>query len=1018
MNHPHRNRHTNPIVLCFFAGILATMPSFAGSTDVQGAIDVPVTIDVSVDEGTLALHGATEVRISIRASAALTGLRVRTAARGNLEILENRISPDVPGRDQQDNRGPRTDPARLDQAPLGANFDRAALGAGEEISFTLPVRLQAYGESGLSVDVFAALDSGLQFSKERELNIYLRTDRAFASNEDMVNLRREAVRYDQQIARIDPRKTAEALAELDKVDIASSDEIVDVASPNANRQLLRVDPAPPDEIESSTEDHGTPGSGGSGAASNINVYGTVQYLDENGVAHPVFGYGVQVRDDDLIGSDLLANVATDTNGNYNVIVSSDDPNGPDIFVRFKPVNTLIEVRPKGGGSYENNTGITDNVGSNASLERNITFAATGDGPVGSVLSGMTYIAVFNRDSLNGGAALAQIPVEFPGATNAAFYNGSLINMRPNDRFDWDVMHHEYGHYIMDSFNFENNPGGPHNIGDCVSVVQGSKSKGVRLAWGEAWPTYNGTSAQMLMGLGFTEAPRVGDAVYTDTVDGFGGFSYGLDTNSNNLGGGGDTAGLGEDNEVAVQRLLYDLWDTNGDSRDTVVRNHVDLFNVVKNSGVTTLSGAWALLRASGLVADNEDDLDFGAITTDHAVGPQPLAPSAGTIVTTANANFSWNALVGCSGSFAGDDFDLVFYDADTFAEILSIPSGTNSASLSPAQLGTLIAANHDVLWAVEGSNTSGPATGPYLGDNAAIVVNTPPEANAGPDQPSVECSSHTTTPVALNGTGSSDADGDALTYSWSAAGVVFDDSTSATPTGQFHKGSTVVTLTVSDGIEEDSDTMTVTVVDTTPPVIACPADITAECTGNHAVQVNDPQLAPFFAGVSAVDTCDASPGISNDAPGSFPLGDTTVTFTAIDADGNTSSCEATVTVVDTTPPEISVSLDQTVLWPANHKMVEINATVEVTDICDTNPTFVLTSITSSEPDDANGNGDGNTIDDIQGADFGTADTSFMLRAERAGGGEGRVYTITYTGIDSSNNMTDAVVEVFVPHKKP
>jgi hypothetical protein len=1019
MTHSNRIRRHDILILCLLAVALVTAPSYAGAlperaVPAAGAIDVPVTIDVSVDEGTLARHGTTTVRVSIRASAALTGVRVRTAAWGNLEILEaSALEPRRMG--LEPDQGQQIDQTGLSDA---AFLYRDALGAGEEISFTLPVRLNDYGESGLQVDVAAYLGQGFPFTKERELNIYLRRDRGFASNEAMVNLRREALLYDQRTARVEPKQFAKALAELNQVDTASADEIVDVAPPNPNRRSLHVEPARATEIESESDDLLV---GPKSLSTNINVFGTVQYVDENGIAHPVFGYAVEVRDDDLIGSDLLASVATDTNGNYNVIVAADDPDGPDIFVRFKPVNSLIEVRPLGLGSYENDTAVTENVGSNVSLERNITFAATGNGPVASVLSGMTYIAVYARDFLNGGVPLAQIPVEFPGTTNAAFYDGSKINMRPNDRFDWDVMHHEYGHYVQDTFNFENNPGGAHNIGECLSVIQGGtanvdKSAGVRFAWGEGWPTYFGTSGQMRLGLTATEAPRVGDAVYADTVNGFGGFSYSLETNSNNLGGGGDARGLGEDNEVTVQRIFYDLFDTNSDSRDNVSRIDLDLFNVLRNSGVTTLSGAWGLVRASGLIAGNADDLAFGAITTDHAVGPQPLLPGSAAIVTTANANFSWAANVGCSGTFAGNNFDLVFFDADTFAKILTIPNlATTSTSLSPAQLSTLIAANHEVLWAVEGSNTASPATGPYLGDNTLIVVNTPPEADAGPDQ-SVECASPTT--VSLNGTGSSDADGDTLTYSWSAPGIVFDNPTSATPTADFPLGSTVVTLTVSDGIQEDSDTMEVTVVDTTPPVISCPANVTIECTGDLGVSADDPQLVAFFGGVSATDACDSNPAITHDAPPFFMMGDTTVTFTAMDASGNSSSCSAIVTVVDTTPPEISASLDETVLWPPDHKMVEINATVEVTDICDPSPTFVLTSITSSEPDNAVGNGDGNTVDDIQGADFGTADTSFLLRAERAATGGGRVYTVTYTAIDSSGNMTDSVVEVVVPHRKP
>ncbi|RYF32195.1 MAG: HYR domain-containing protein [Cytophagaceae bacterium] len=45
--------------------------------------------------------------------------------------------------------------------------------------------------------------------------------------------------------------------------------------------------------------------------------------------------------------------------------------------------------------------------------------------------------------------------------------------------------------------------------------------------------------------------------------------------------------------------------------------------------------------------------------------------------------------------------------------------------------------------------------------------------------------------------------------------------------------------------------------------------------------------------------------ITNDAPATFPLGTTVVTWTATDASGNTSTCTQTVIVKDATQPTIS-----------------------------------------------------------------------------------------------------------------
>lgn len=134
-----------------------------------------------------------------------------------------------------------------------------------------------------------------------------------------------------------------------------------------------------------------------------------------------------------------------------------------------------------------------------------------------------------------------------------------------------------------------------------------------------------------------------------------------------------------------------------------------------------------------------------------------------------------------------------------------------------------------------------------------------------------------------------------------------------------------------------------------------------------------------------------------------------------DGRGKTDSDTVDVTVRDSTSPSLSVSLSPAVLWPPNHKLVSIAASIQVSDTCDESPMVELVSIVSNEAD--NGIGDGNASDDIQGADFGTDDRAFSLRAERAGRRLGRIYTITYRAIDASGNVADATAEVTVLHDR-
>jgi uncharacterized repeat protein (TIGR01451 family) len=159
-----------------------------------------------------------------------------------------------------------------------------------------------------------------------------------------------------------------------------------------------------------------------------------------------------------------------------------------------------------------------------------------------------------------------------------------------------------------------------------------------------------------------------------------------------------------------------------------------------------------------------------------------------------------------------------------------------------------------------------------------------------------------------------------------------------------------------------------------------------------------------------------SPLLSSSGPPPCPVA-CGATLTVTDPMGLWDTAVTAVTIQDTTPPDISVTLAPTTLWPPNHGLVGITATVSASDICDPSPAVALTSITSDEPDDAPGGGDGNTQFDIQGFTLGTADTSFQLRAERAGTGDGRTYTVTYAATDACGLTAPSQSVVSVPHNQ-
>lgn len=885
----------------------------------------------------------------------------------------------------------------------GGDVAIGTLVRGADYDFDIPVQLTVGQNAAVHFRVLADGSAGEHYTRNEGWYAVFRDGRANSGMGGFIYVALQGIQQDLALGRV---TQADADAETHSL-VALTPAIDHDLRPPMNGGLPAPGGPTPAELQPLLE-------GADGAQSapdrrlvrgalqqvtgTITLQGTVNWQDENSTAHPC--YGCQVELWNASGPSFISAVVTYTDGKYSL----NTPGGgsPDLFVRVRAVNAQIGVRPSGGGAYYSTDGPTHSaVADNSTITDDFTFDNTGTNSCIGIQTAGSYACVFGY-RLNGGSFLPFVPIEWPGGSGSDF-NGSRIRLGTGDRWDWDVLHHEFGHFVQSQFNIANNPGGAHSSSSCDADARSSKDIGDRLAWGEGWPTFFGISEQNIYNLSSLGVPRVGDTFYQDFEDG----SLQYDLEFQQPYGG-------EDNERAVMNTFWDLWDNHDDGRDHISVSDLTLFDRINAADPGTLSAAWAALRAP---LSNADQLLYGGCAADHLIGPTLKTPAAAFILSPSNfggTSFSWDARVGCGTIGPGDNFDLVFYKNSDKSKILTIGGlGTTSHTLTAGEFATLVGAAHDCLWAVEGRSTASPATGPYLGENFQITVDRPPVANAGPDQLNVECASHTTTDVNLDGSASSDPDGDALTYTWSATGVTFNDAHAAKPVGHFHEGTTVVTLEVSDGFMTDTDQMTVKVVDTTPPTITCPASITVECTQSGGTPATDPAIVAFLAGASATDICDPSPTLGNNAPSFFPHGTTPVKFTATDADLNKSDCTANVKVQDTTPPTISVSLDRTALWPPNHKLSDIHATVTVTDICDPNPYFVLTSITSNEPID--GLGDGDTAPDWVGADLGTADTDFQLRSERGGIGTGRVYTITYTAYDWDGNHASASVTVTVAH---
>ncbi|MBO6573220.1 hypothetical protein GYB29_10500 [bacterium] len=130
-------------------------------------------------------------------------------------------------------------------------------------------------------------------------------------------------------------------------------------------------------------------------------------------------------------------------------------------------------------------------------------------------------------------------------------------------------------------------------------------------------------------------------------------------------------------------------------------------------------------------------------------------------------------------------------------------------------------------------------------DELGGPTNTAPIADAGADQ-TLEATGPQTL-ISLDGSASSDDDGDVLTYSWSLNGNVV--ATGESPTLNLSVATYTFTLTVSDGEESSTDDIIVEITDTTPPVITSIVVTNSIWPPNH-------KMTLAVSGVSATDIVD------------------------------------------------------------------------------------------------------------------------------------------------------------------
>lgn len=238
------------------------------------------------------------------------------------------------------------------------------------------------------------------------------------------------------------------------------------------------------------------------------------------------------------------------------------------------------------------------------------------------------------------------------------------------------------------------------------------------------------------------------------------------------------------------------------------------------------------------------------------------------------------------------------------------------------------------------------------------------------------------------------------------------------PSGSaFPKGTTTVQCTATDSVgATDTCSFTVTVNDTENPIISCPANITVG---------NDPGLCSATVNpgtATATDNCAVASIVGTRSDGQplnapYPVGTTNISWKATDTSGNMATCTQMIVVNDVEAPVITAAVTNSCLWAPNHDLNNVGFSLSVVDNCTPASAIVVdVKVTSDERPEIQTQGDGNFSPDAIVTGTGV-NRVVRLRAERMGGGDGRVYLIRITATDQYNNTSLRVLRVGVPNNQ-
>lgn len=458
-------------------------------------------------------------------------------------------------------------------------------------------------------------------------------------------------------------------------------------------------------------------------SNNITVTGVVQWTDSATNLHIGKDIKVEVWDTEGTTDNILLAVGyTNDEGRYSFTFPNDKSspeNGYDIRVKFYSTNSYVNiVNPSSEVTYSIlHPTITTDVNNDAVVTKSITIDNnTADERAFQVLQAMTMAAKYAK-KMNSNIALGSVNVIFPNSSGTFYYSADeKLRILAADYCDWDVMQHEYGHYIRDSLTSTVVKGGEHSLN--VNLIDyylvdntfysDLKNDKINLAWSEGWATYFAIACQMDCNASTLNIPNVGDEKYEDTIDSS--TIYNLESGNLELPSGNIFYSLGEANEAAIMSILYDFLDGTNESFDYVQYTHQQIWDNTMNNSVTNLS---EFINQYNNESNNQR-IKIGRILSKYGAASNTLTNPS--VINTEVPTFTWTP-GGGSTNMPNNRFRIVFYSPN-YVQLLEKSNLTVATyTLTESEWTSILSHNYNyVYWVIYAEQTNTPTTGAYISE--------------------------------------------------------------------------------------------------------------------------------------------------------------------------------------------------------------------------------------------------------------------------------------------------------------